>query len=81
MFKIKPQGSHTSVELQTLYDEQRGICWSCKQLIPWKDMTVDHIKNNNTTNINNIQLLCELCNDKKGNKKTYYKIIKESEHG
>lgn len=54
-----------------LYGQQEGRCNGCKVHFPFRNMTLDHIipksKGGSDTD-DNLQLLCNACNSKKGNR-------------
>ena len=52
-----------------LFDRQQGSCNGCKVQFLFRNMTVDHIvaqKKGGTDQIENLQLLCAVCNSTKG---------------
>ena len=62
-----------------LYGNQEGKCNGCLQPLPYRNMTIDHIKPRSETitpdnRIENLQLLCAACNSTKGNRSQEYLI-------
>ena len=55
---------------EKIYMNQNGICNGCKEHIPFRKSTVDHIiprSKGGITNKDNIQMLCRSCNGIKAN--------------
>ncbi len=52
-----------------LYEQQKGLCLGCREKFEMRNLSVDHIKpvrSGGETEPNNLQLLCQYCNSKKG---------------
>lgn len=61
----------------TLYGKQGGVCMGCKVEFPFRNMTLDHIRPQSQGGVDtedNLQLLCNACNSKKGNRPMDYLI-------
>ena len=68
--KSQAGGSFTAKEIKELHEKQRGCCAICKTKLTSR-FHRDHIipvALGGTSNIDNIQLLCQPCNSKKGAK-------------
>ena len=55
----------------TLYGLQEGKCNGCEVLLPFRNLTIDHIiprSRGGTDDPDNLQLLCGACNSTKGNR-------------
>ena len=53
----------------TLFGQQEGLCNGCRIAFPFQNFTVDHVvpqSKGGTHHIDNLQLLCNACNSKKG---------------
>ena len=60
------------------YGEQEGRCTGCREHFPYKNMTIDHIvprAKGGTDTDDNIQLLCNWCNSKKGSARTQDELV------
>jgi len=60
------------------YGEQEGRCTGCREHFPYKNMTIDHIvprAKGGADADDNIQLLCNWCNSKKGSRKTQDELV------
>ena len=58
---------------KTLYGEQEGYCNLCRVHFHMRNLTIDHIlsrKKGGRNNPENLQLLCQACNSKKGSERT-----------
>lgn len=54
-----------------IYEQQNGICKICKKHFEFDEMEADHIDpwcSGGKTSIENCQMLCLLCNRRKGSK-------------
>ena len=54
-----------------LFGKQEGKCEGCRDEISFRNMTIDHIlprSKGGTDHIDNLQLLCNFCNSKKGDR-------------
>lgn len=61
----------TDSQKRTVYEQQKGICASCKKHFRLKEMEGDHITpwcEGGKTSIDNCQMLCKNCNRTKGKK-------------
>ena len=55
----------------TLFGLQEGKCNGCQVLLPFRNMTIDHIlprSKGGGNNPDNLQLLCAACNSTKGDR-------------
>jgi 5-methylcytosine-specific restriction endonuclease McrA len=71
--KVGNGGSFTAKEFTELCDKCGNICLCCKHILP---LTADHViplSKGGTSNIENIQPLCSICNSSKGTKSTDYR--------
>lgn len=71
--KTNAGGSYTSYEWDQLIKQQDGRCLKCGKK---EKLTVDHVipvSKGGTSNIDNIQGLCQSCNSSKGTKSTGYR--------
>lgn len=53
----------------SLYEQQKGLCFGCKRRFEVRNLSVDHIKPvqlGGETELGNLQLLCQSCNSTKG---------------
>ena len=63
--KLPPYKTHK----HTLFGQQEGFCNGCGIFFPFQNFTVDHVipqSKGGTHHIDNLQLLCNACNSKKG---------------
>ena len=68
----------------TLYGIQEGKCNGCEVLLPFRNLTIDHIiprSRGGTDDPDNLQLLCAQCNSTKGNRTQEYLIQSLREQG
>jgi hypothetical protein len=59
-------GTHTTEEIDELFDGQRGLCFYCGQLL--RDFHIDHkipVSRGGSNDISNIVISCALCNRRK----------------
>jgi 5-methylcytosine-specific restriction endonuclease McrA len=69
-----------------IYDQQKGICGLCGELVPFEKMHLDHIKPlrfGGEHSFNNLQITHQKCNQHKGpkfNRKTKTLYIQEVIH-
>ena len=62
---------HYRTHKHTLFGRQEGHCNGCRETFLFRNFTVDHIvpkSRGGTDHIDNLQLLCNFCNSKKGNR-------------
>ena len=60
---------HYKTHKHTLFGQQEGLCNGCRIAFPFQNFTVDHLvplSKGGTHHIDNLQLLCNACNSKKG---------------
>jgi len=60
---------HYKTHKHTLFGQQEGLCNGCRIAFPFQNFTVDHVvpqSKGGTHHIDNLQLLCNACNSKKG---------------
>ena len=63
--KLPPYKTHK----HTLFGKQEGLCNGCCIAFPFQNFTIDHVVSQSkggTHHIDNLQLLCNACNSKKG---------------
>ena len=63
--KLPPYKTHK----HTLFGQQEGLCNGCGIFFPFQNFTIDHIvpqSKGGTDHFDNLQLLCNACNSKKG---------------
>ena len=63
--KLPPYKTHK----HTLFGQQEGLCNGCRITFPFQNFTIDHVvpqSKGGTDHIDNLQLLCNFCNSKKG---------------
>ena len=63
--KLPPYKTHK----HTLFGKQEGLCNGCRIAFPFQNFTIDHVvpqSKGGTDHIDNLQLLCNACNNKKG---------------
>lgn len=68
----------------TLFGLQEGKCNDCQVLLPFRNLTIDHIvprPQGGTNHSDNLQLLCAACNSTKGDRTQEYLIQKLKETG
>lgn len=68
----------------TLFGLQEGKCNGCQVLLPFRNLTIDHIvprSQGGTNHSDNLQLLCAACNSTKGDRTQEYLIQKLKESG
>ena len=68
----------------TLFGLQEGKCNGCQVLLPFRNLTIDHIiprSQHGTNHPDNLQLLCQACNSVKGDRPHEYLIAKLKETG
>ena len=68
----------------TLYGRQEGICNGCRILFPFQNFTIDHIvpqSKGGTDHIDNLQLLCNACNSRKGTGSQAELVVKLRKEG
>ena len=64
-----------AIEKHRLYREQRGYCAGCAKSFELRNLELDHIvprSKGGTDHSENLQLLCNDCNRKKGNRSMEY---------
>lgn len=62
---------HYSTHKHTLFGRQEGRCNGCGIVFPFRNFTVDHVEpraHGGTDHLDNLQLLCNACNSRKGTK-------------
>ena len=67
-----------------MYGNQEGKCNGCQVLLPFRNLTIDHIvprSKDGTDAPDNLQLLCGTCNSTKGNRTQEYLIQALREQG
>ena len=78
--KLPPYKTHK----HTLFGQQEGLCNGCRIAFPFQNFTVDHVvpqSKGGTHHIDNLQLLCNACNSKKGAGTQAELIVKLQEEG
>ena len=59
--------------LRILWEEQHGLCWYCKQYVPSRDSSLDHVvpqSKGGSDDWGNLVMACRPCNGKKGSRRT-----------
>ena len=67
-----------------LFGEQEGLCGGCRVMFPFRNFTVDHVipqSRGGPDHIDNLQLLCGVCNSVKGNRDQAYLLARLNEYG
>ena len=67
--------SFSAKDKEFLHERQKGQCAGCKEKLPVRNLTVDHIKpldKGGSDKPSNLQLLCNSCNSIKGNRTQAY---------
>ncbi len=62
---------HYRTHKHTLFGKQEGRCAGCRIVFPFRNFTVDHVEpkaHGGTDHLDNLQLLCNACNSRKGTK-------------
>ena len=62
---------HYRTHKHTLFGKQEGHCAGCRIVFPFRNFTVDHVEpkaHGGTDHFDNLQLLCNACNSRKGTK-------------
>ena len=78
--KLPPYKTHK----HTLFGQQEGLCNGCRIAFPFQNFTVDHLvpqSKGGTHHIDNLQLLCNACNSKKGSGTQAELIVKLQQEG
>ena len=78
--KLPPYKTHK----HTLFGKQEGICNGCKIFFPFQNFTIDHVvpsSKGGTDHSDNLQLLCNACNSKKGTGTQSELIVKLQQDG
>ena len=78
--KLPPYKTHK----HTLFGKQEGICNGCRIAFPFQNFTVDHVvpqAKGGTHHIDNLQLLCNACNSRKGTGTQAELIVKLKQDG
>lgn len=68
---LDPKRYFDYFEKTVIYRRDKEICQECRKNVKWKDFEADHIKahvRGGKTKIENGQVLCSICNEKKGAK-------------
>ena len=75
---------HYKTHKHTLFGQQEGLCNGCRIAFPFQNFTVDHVvpqSKGGTHHIDNLQLLCNACNSKKGSGTQTELIVKLQQEG
>ena len=78
--KLPPYKTHK----HTLFGKQEGRCHGCRIAFPFQNFTIDHVvpqSKGGTDHIDNLQLLCNACNSKKGTGTQAELIVKLHQDG
>lgn len=78
--KLPPYKTHK----HTLFGQKEGLCNGCGIFFPFQNFTVDHVvpqSKGGTHHIDNLQLLCNACNSKKGAGSQAELIVKLQQEG
>ena len=78
--KLPPYKTHK----HTIFGKQEGICNGCRIAFPFQNFTIDHVvpsSKGGTDHSDNLQLLCNACNSKKGTGTQSELIVKLQQDG
>ncbi len=60
---------HYKTQKHTLFGRQEGLCGGCEVAFPFRNFTIDHVvprAKGGTDHLDNLQVLCGVCNSVKG---------------
>ena len=67
-----------------LFGQQEGLCGGCKEMFPFRNFTIDHVvpqSRGGTDHLENLQLLCGVCNSLKGDRDQPYLVTQLKKSG